>query len=118
MTHTVFVYGTLKSGFSNHHYLNGSDYLGAGKTVEKHAMYESGIPYVIADDPVSYIFGEVYSVDGLTLERLDNLEGHPDWYERKKVEVLLDNDATILSWLYFYPQKSGKLVKNGRYTKI
>jgi gamma-glutamylaminecyclotransferase len=72
---------------------------------------------VIENEQTSEIHGEVYRVDDLTLERLDQLEGHPDWYERKEVEILSDNGENIISWLYFYPIKTGQLVKNGRYTQ-
>ena len=115
--HLIFVYGTLKKHHHNHYLVEGSEFLGPAKTLRKYSLYESGIPYVIENDQTSEIHGEVYRVDDLTLERLDQLEGHPDWYERKEVEVLINNDKTILAWLYFFPKKTGTLVKDGRYTK-
>jgi gamma-glutamylaminecyclotransferase len=115
--YTVFVYGTLKKSHVNHHYLEGSDCLGAGKSVEKYALYVEGIPFVVRHEHVSHIYGELYSINAATLNKMDCLEGHPSWYERKEVEILLDTDKTILAWLYFYPEKRGKLVKNGRYLK-
>jgi gamma-glutamylaminecyclotransferase len=113
----VFVYGTLKSGFSNHHYLDGSDYLGAGKTVEKYALYFDGLPFVIRHESVTHIHGELYAIDTPTLNTIDRLESHPDWYNRQEVEIVTDEGKRMAAWLYFYPEKRGKLMKTGRYTK-
>lgn len=117
MKHTIFVYGTLKKGFSNHRLLEGAEFAGNAKTLEKFSLYESGIPYVFKDETVSHIYGELYQLDELTLENIDGLEGHPDWYRRKEVDVLTENGETITAWLYFYPEKRGKLVKTGRYER-
>ena len=117
--HMVFVYGTLKRGFSNNRLLSGSKFLGEARTEGKFALYESGIPFVIEIERVSQISGEVYEVDERTLALLDRLEGHPDWYCRKIVEVTINADAcdeadkTIQAWIYFFPEKQGALVESG-----
>lgn len=115
----VFVYGTLKRGFGNHHLLNGSKFISQAITKEKYALYVSGIPFVIEDEPVSHIAGEVYEVDDKTLARLDHLEGHPDWYRRKSVDVSVNKDEgtgdarLIEAWIYFFPKRQGTLVESG-----
>ena len=83
MNHQILVYGTLNQGFHNHYLLEQSDFIGTGWTVEKYAMYHNGIPYVVKDQPVSRIKGEVYSIDDETLAILDQLERHPEWYCRE-----------------------------------
>ncbi|MBD3793206.1 MAG: gamma-glutamylcyclotransferase [Campylobacterales bacterium] len=35
---TLFVYGTLKKGFENHHFLDGAKFLGEATTKEKYPM--------------------------------------------------------------------------------
>jgi gamma-glutamylaminecyclotransferase len=35
----IFVYGTLKRGFSNHHHLDGQAFLGAARTAPGYALY-------------------------------------------------------------------------------
>jgi gamma-glutamylaminecyclotransferase len=113
LSHTLFVYGTLKRNFSNHHLLKDSKFLGTGRTKEKYAMYESGIPFVVKNEPVSSIYGELYQVDDATLQRLDRLEGHPDWYCREQVELITATEQTVTAWIYFNPEKSGQLNKTG-----
>lgn len=111
----IFVYGTLKSGFSNHHYLDGSNCLGAGRTVEKYGLYVEGIPFVVRHEHVSHICGELYSINAATLNKLDSLENHPGWYNRQEVEVVTNEGKQVTAWLYFYPEKRGNLVKSGIY---
>ena len=111
----IFVYGTLKHNFSNHHLLNDSEYLGDGHTKEKYAMYTNGIPFVIKSEAISTITGELYRVDDNTLSRLDRLEGHPNWYCREQVEIALDSGNTVTAWIYFNPEKNGTLNKTGVY---
>ena len=116
----VFVYGTLKNGFRNHHYLSGSRFLGTGRTTEKYAMHtEGGIPFVVENEQVSYIFGELYSVDGSVLQNLDRLEGHPTWYQRKEVEICLDSGAcsTMRAWMYFVSNHNGRIITTGEFTE-
>jgi len=115
----VFVYGTLKRDFGNHHLLNGSKFIGKALTKEKYALYVSGIPFVIENEPVSQIAGEVYKVDEKTLVRLDRLEGHPGWYCRKIVDVSVDGrdgdaaERKMKAWIYFFPIREGMLVESG-----
>ena len=111
----LFVYGTLKKGFSNHHLLYWAEFAGAAKTLEKYSLYESGIPFVFKSESVSHIYGELYKVDELTLKIIDRLEGHPEWYRREEIEVITEKEVNVTAWLYFYPEKRGKLVKSGRY---
>jgi gamma-glutamylcyclotransferase (GGCT)/AIG2-like uncharacterized protein YtfP len=112
----VFVYGSLRKGFWNHEpYLKDSKFIGMGITKEKYAMYANIIPYVVENEKISHIVGEVYEVDEKTLERIDCLEGHPDCYKRKKVKIILDSGEEIEAWIYFYPEPYGVLVESGDY---
>lgn len=119
MHNTVFVYGTLRKHHGNHAYLKESRYVGIGKTVDRYAFYLSGLPYVAKDPPISRIVGEIYCVDDRTLQRLDRLEGHPDFYRRELIEVELgDGGGVISAWIYFALTPSGHIVESGDYNRI
>jgi gamma-glutamylcyclotransferase (GGCT)/AIG2-like uncharacterized protein YtfP len=87
----LFVYGSLKKGFDNHNILgNSAKRLGKARTVKKFSMYEDSFgnyPYIV-DEPYSKIKGELYQIMRADLmQKLDEFEGVPDYYERKKIEV-------------------------------
>jgi gamma-glutamylcyclotransferase (GGCT)/AIG2-like uncharacterized protein YtfP len=69
----VFVYGTLKKGEGNHHLLENSECLGEGY-VKGMLCNIHGLPALVEGN--NDVPGELYSVDGDTLERLDRLEGY------------------------------------------
>ena len=80
--HTVFVYGTLQQGCSNHILLAGSTCLGPAVTEDAFVLRtlvdergHRGIPFVGRDLPIGPVHGEVYLVDDRTLAELDRLEG-------------------------------------------
>ena len=114
----VFVYGTLKYGLHNHYLLGDSKFIANAKTKERYSLYANGIPYVVKTESTSYISGEVYEIDNITLNQLDRLEGHPNWYVREEILVVLDNNNDLKVWIYFYPNKIGNLIENGIFEKI
>ena len=86
MTHRVFVYGTLKSGFWNHYLLKGC---GHAATVPTYKMIENGFPVIMPDPEGKPLAGEIYTVDDETLARLDQLEREGSSYDRKLINVIL-----------------------------
>jgi len=113
------VYGTLRNRYANHEFYikdaledGRAKFIGKGKTLDKYTMYCAGIPFVIEDEPTSNIVVEVYEIrDEDVMRRIDMLEGHPEWYRRKLVPVVLDNGEVIDAWMYFYV--SGDLRDSG-----
>lgn len=99
----VAVYGTLKRGHGNHKaYLEDSKYIGKGVTKDKYPLIISGLPYLIEKKGKGHhVEVEVYKVDDDTLRRLDALEGHPNWYERKQITIRMSNGAEATAWIYF-----------------
>ena len=89
MTHRVFVYGTLKSGFQNHYLLNGCELLGAASTVPTYKMIENGFPVIMPDPEGTPLAGEIYTVDVDTLARLDEQEREGTSYDRKLIDAIL-----------------------------
>lgn len=83
----IFCYGTLKKGHGNHDALLGSKFIGEYWTAPKFTMLHlGGFPGVVKAGNTA-IAGEVYEVDDDTLSGLDSLESHPDFYERKTINV-------------------------------
>ncbi len=89
--HKVFVYGTLKRGYSNHALLAKATYLGKAKTTLKWTMIGKGMsfPYVIEqhDELGMHVAGEVYVVDDMELAHLNRLEGVPYHYKVNRIKV-------------------------------
>ena len=112
-SHPLFVYGTLRRGFSNHRLLGEARWLGTAKTKGHFAMYASGVPYVVLTEHVCPIVGEVYDVAPRLLAGLDAHEGHPRWYRRVLVDVVLDGGTGLQAWLYSFPVARGRLVPSG-----
>lgn len=100
----VFVYGTLKRGHGNHEWYLAdnpdAEYLGRCLIEGRYKMYSNGAFPMLTDghDTSSEILGEVYDVGEETLLAMDLLEGHPDWYCRKKVTTPWKN-----AWVYTMP---------------
>ena len=130
----LFVYGTLRRGGPNHPLLAGARLVGAATTVERHALFVDDIPYLAPVPAVHRVRGEVYAVDAATLAEVDRLEGHPGWYERRAVRVVLDAAAkatraaagpafgdappVLACETYFNDRPRGRLSPNGDYGTV
>ena len=90
-------------GFHNHGLLEGSVFVGRGRTKEKYAMFAAGVPFVNGNLPRTQILGEIYHVlTAEALRKLDRLEGHPDWYRRTPCKVELDDaGGSVDAEIYF-----------------
>jgi gamma-glutamylaminecyclotransferase len=112
----LFIYGTVRKGFHNHHYLEGARYIGRARTKAKYSLYANTLPYLVKD-PVCQVKGELYEVDNTILTRMDILEGEPECYIRLLDTVILDhptgNGKEHPAYIYFYPRKTGKLIPSG-----
>lgn len=82
----VFVYGTLRSGQGNHRRLARARFLGEAQTAPRYTLISIGCPGLLEGGETA-VFGELYEVDSSTLASLDQLEGHPHFYERRPVDV-------------------------------
>ena len=119
----MFVYGTLRQRFHNHHLLVSSNFIGAAKTVEKYTMYTSGIPFVAKSPEISHITGELYSVTPETLAWVDELESYypkspeKSWYVREEIEVICDDGEKEKAFIYFNDKNMGRIICSGDYTQ-
>lgn len=110
----LFVYGTLKRGYSNNHLLEGANFLCRGYTAGH--LYGGGAPKF--KDGNGLVYGEIFEITEEHLPALDSLEGHPVWWKREVRKVYLygveedhETDAYIYVWqrpVYGDPIEGGK----------
>lgn len=113
--YNVFVYGTLKSGQSNHSLISpdkvGSVFIGSAVTCsESYKISCNGGFPMVQDTRVSgpnhyKIIGEIYTVDHNVLKRLDRLEGNGSLYARTKRPFIVNIDGIateIPAWIYLF----------------
>jgi len=97
----VFVYGSLLRGEPNHRLLGDAHFIGLARTRPAFALHDLGAFPGAVSHGTTAITGEIYEVDGPTLERLDRLEGHPHLYRREVVE-LVASDEPEFAYIYVY----------------
>ncbi|MCD6433490.1 MAG: gamma-glutamylcyclotransferase [Sulfurimonas sp.] len=115
----LFVYGSLKKGFDNHRFLEKSTKrLGKASTVSKFGMFEDSFgnyPYLITK-PISKIDGELYQINRKELlEEIDEFEGAPDYYQRKKIKVKTHHGVNIA---YAYIRINADMPKDQKPLKV
>ena len=109
----VFVYGTLKAGFPNHHHNQGA-LLELATTTESYPLYLVGprrSPWLLDRPGQGFpVSGEVYAVDEPVLAQMDHLErvAEPDGYRRHSVSAVNASGQTMAVEIYLKP--AGQLV--------
>ena len=113
----VAVYGTLKHGHRNHHWLNGADMLGQDRLTGI-TLYDLG-PYPGAKlTPSTGVTVEVYAINAEQLARLDELEDYlqnsPDkgMYDRR---VLATQYGDAWCYIYNLPVEATSQIKSGEW---
>jgi gamma-glutamylcyclotransferase (GGCT)/AIG2-like uncharacterized protein YtfP len=96
--HLMFFYGTLKSGFHwNTKFLSQCQLMGPAITSSSMALVvgDSGVPYLLGDigndsEGTNAIRGEVWRVDDVSLQGLDEYEGiSKGYYSRRTIDVII-----------------------------
>lgn len=102
--HRIFVYGTLKRGGTNHHWLQGQTFVAPAQTVPGFRMYAlDGYPgLVAAPDDRNGVTGEIWEVDGRCLAALDELEGIAEGLYRRVPIPLADAPPGEVVEAYLY----------------
>lgn len=97
----IFVYGTLKKGFHNHHYLDTSKFLGNHKTEPIYTMKTNGGFPIVERGGQTSITGEVYKLSDEDLSGVFLLEGYTgvqhnprNWYDTDTI-VTYFGEASI-----------------------
>lgn len=121
MTEHVFVYGTLKRGYSNNLYCLGhAKRIGEATSLDNYCLFSGGVPFLVdcidnTGDATNFdatwtfgaapIRGELYAVTERELANCDRLEGHPYNYRREKRQFRLDNGHTLSAWVYLWQRQ-------------
>ena len=115
MKQLVAVYGTLKENESNYWLMeeSGAKLVDSGTTEANFTMYDGwGYPRVVYHKiGLTPIHVQVFEVN--TLQHLDDLEGHPDFFRRREVLINLygtgvDAVDKVTAWMYFHPPIEGQ----------
>ncbi|GGK35235.1 branched-chain alpha-keto acid dehydrogenase [Caldalkalibacillus thermarum] len=114
----VSVYGTLRKGDYNHHFLQNAT-LVADNCWTNGRLYDTGCGYpALVPHPTERVIGEVYVVDEATLNQLNelegyNVEGEDNLYERT-IQKVFDNRSNsshlLEAYVYIFTnEKAGDL---------
>ncbi|CAG0901733.1 unnamed protein product [Cyprideis torosa] len=108
----VFVYGTLKTGEPNHHWISDAvegvaQFEGIGKTIYTYPLVIASrynIPYLLdARGQGRQVEGEVWSIDDAMLRNLDVLEDYPKHYTRREEPIRMDGEEDFRPCLLDLP---------------
>ena len=119
-THKVFVYGTLKRGFPNHHYMMGATFIADAATVDAYPLVVGNTwftPYLIPEMGNGHcVKGELWDVPEQMMPALDELESThlPNGYRRKLIPVLAAGAAApVEAWAYFRERRHIAIIHTG-----
>jgi len=96
----VFVYGTLKRGQRNDHYLSDAEFIGHFTTGRRYTMYDFGGYPAVCLRGRDAIEGEVYRLGKRSFSKLDELEWYPRFYQR--IEIMTRYGR---AWMYIVRPK-------------
>jgi len=113
----VYVYGTLKEGNSNNHYLDNAEFIEEAEFTANHTMFTllnnyngslyKRFPCLIKTPQIkNTIKGEIFKIDEETLMYLDQLESNGSMYQREEVEI---NGKTCFVY-YFISNNFGGII--------
>ncbi|XP_019630097.1 PREDICTED: gamma-glutamylaminecyclotransferase-like [Branchiostoma belcheri] len=92
----VFVYGTLKRGQPNYHYMVNTDngvarFVGKARTVDRWPLVVASkynIPFLLdLRGQGEHVEGEIYDVDQKMADFLDDFESHPSLYQNTTLAI-------------------------------
>ena len=120
----LFVYGTLRRpaggpAADTHYHAQIADTIEVAQmaTMFGAALYDFGpYPGIGPAESSASVRGEVFEVTDEGLAIADEIESHPEFYERRQSTVVLDNGAGGAAWVYWAPDEllaDGTLIASG-----
>lgn len=105
--HRVFVYGTLKRGGTNHHFIRAQKFIDFAHSQPGYTLYQvADYPGLVLDTTDhTGVSGEIWEVDAACLQALDHLEGvATGLYRRIPIALAAPYAAwEIETYLYLLP---------------
>jgi gamma-glutamylcyclotransferase (GGCT)/AIG2-like uncharacterized protein YtfP len=104
----LFVYGSLKRGFSNHAFLRGQRFLGVRRTLPAYHLHDcGGYPGAVSAPPGrgDALEGELWEIDAACRRRIDWLEETEAGVYRLEpcaLETAPEGEAESSAWIYLY----------------
>ena len=78
------------------------------KTKDKYPLVVDGLPYLFEKKGEGYnVKVDVFKVSDANLKNIDMLEGHPRWYKRKQIPIIVKG-RELMCWVYFNPQEESR----------
>ena len=115
----VFVYGTLKAGGSNHHFMEGQTLVGDAQTAPGFQLIHLGSypGMVTVPNSAESVVGEVWRIDSKCLAQLDALEGIDEGlYRRESINLLAPfTNENVQTYLYAQSIAGRPSIPNGRW---
>lgn len=109
--HSVFVYGSLRKGFHNNHFMKDAEFVCEARSRNPEWLLNqfnskskpgAFVPGITEGD--KYIKGEIYKVDDEGLAKLDKLEENGTRYQRR----LVNFEGGHSAWMYVHVDKNEK----------
>lgn len=117
-TFLLFTYGTLMRGERNEHLLTRARFICSAKTKPIYDLYRINGNFAFPAMTSGFrkniaVCGEVYEVPISVLPDMDRMEGHPDFYCRRPVE--LEGNIQCAVAYFFVDEQS---LRNNNYPEI
>jgi gamma-glutamylcyclotransferase (GGCT)/AIG2-like uncharacterized protein YtfP len=117
----LIVYGTLMRGESNHHMMNGAEYLQDVEVPNALLLNLGGYPGLIflpMGQDHSVVHGELYEIEGNHLSELDRFEGVPHLYDRVECKYRVKvSDGYVIgaAYIYEYQDDTDNIINTGNW---
>ena len=97
----IFVYGTLKRGLGNNHFVAGQKFIGVAETSPDFRLFDGGAFPAMVEFPDTgvKVVGELWSVSDSCKRRVDGLEGIPHMYKRIPVTLVSHPDLDVETYV-------------------
>tara|TARA_Y100001973_G_C5156014_1_gene310794 strand:- start:737 stop:1126 length:390 start_codon:yes stop_codon:yes gene_type:complete len=99
----LFVYGTLKKGYSNHSIIQKTTYIGDFISIDRFDLSGYSFPKIYPNDQGKRIKGEIYDLYEQDFIATDMLEGNGSFY-RREIRKFQRNNEIIEAWIYIILQ--------------